>query len=528
MGTSDHDGVNSRNFDSAKSCRVRPNDATQYPYPSQDDSRGAYCQRLKNPYTKAIMWKTRITALLLLIAGAGIGYFIYASEPKLHEGRTIYGQAVAEKFPFKLGLDLSGGVRLIYRADVSTIKASDVTNTMGLLRDVIERRINLFGVSEPVVQVEEKGGITGPVEERLVVELPGVSDVEKAVSMIGQTPKLEFMTERSKEELDAYNKAVAQFKANQAAGKPLTIPAELLAGPYKPTELNGRFLDSATLEFSNTTREPIVSIVFNAAGSDIFAKLTQDNVGKTVAIFLDRDLGSQPISAPVVREAITGGKAQITGKFTPEEARTLVNRLNSGALPVDKLELLSTETISAPLGAKALHAGVLAGVWGLIIVAAFLIFWYRLPGVVATLALAIYVVMMLALFKFFGVTLTAAGIAGFILSMGMAVDANILIFERTKEELRKGHSVQDAVHEGFARAWTSIRDSNISSIITASILFWFGATLIKGFALTFGLGVLVSMFSAITLSRMFLYSLPVKGHGLFVRFLFGSGFFKLH
>ncbi len=487
-----------------------------------------YCQTPKNPYTKAIMWKTRVTALFLLIVGAGIGYFIYASEPKLHENKTVYGQTVAEKFPFKLGLDLSGGVRLIYHADVSSIKAGDVANTMGLLRDVIERRVNLFGVSEPVVQVEEKGGVTGQLDERLIVELPGVSDVQKAISMIGQTPKLEFMTERSKAELDAYNKAVEQFKASKAAGK-LVIPAELLAGPYKPTELNGRYLDSATLEFSNTTREPIVSIVFNAEGADIFAKLTKDNVGKSIAIFLDRDLGNtEPISAPVVREAITGGKAQITGKFTPEEARTLVNRLNSGALPVDKLELLSTETISAPLGAKALHAGILAGVWGLIIVAAFLIFWYRLPGVIATLALSIYAILMLAIFKIFGVTLTAAGIAGFILSMGMAVDANILIFERTKEELRKGHAVHDAVHEGFARAWTSIRDSNISSIITATILFWFGATLIKGFALTFGLGVIVSMFSAITLSRMFLYSLPVKGHGSFVRFLFGSGFYKLH
>lgn len=475
------------------------------------------------------MWKTRVTALVLLIVGAGIGYFIYASEPQLHNGKTVFGQAIAEKFPFKLGLDLSGGVRLIYHADVSSIKATDVSNTMGLLRDVIERRVNLFGVSEPVVQVEERGGVTGPLDERLVVELPGISDVQKAIAMIGQTPKLEFMTERTQAERDAYNKALTKYKADQAAGKPLTIPAELLAGPYKPTELNGRYLDSATLEFSNTTREPIVSIVFNAEGTDIFARLTKDNVGKTIAIFLDRELGnSDPISAPVVREEITGGKAQITGNFTPEQARTLVNRLNSGALPVDKLELLSTETISAPLGAKALNAGILAGMWGLIIVAAFLIFWYRLPGIIATLALSIYVVIMLALFKFFGVTLTAAGIAGFILSIGMAVDANILIFERTKEELRRGHAIHDAVHEGFARAWTSIRDSNISSIITASILFWFGATLIKGFALTFGLGVLVSMFSAITISRMFLYSLPVKGHGSIVRFLFGSGFFKLH
>ena len=474
------------------------------------------------------MWKTRFGALLLLIIGAGVGYFIYASEPKLHEGKTVYGQAFSEKFPFKLGLDLSGGVQLVYQADVTSVKPAEVKDAMDSLRDVIERRINTFGVSEPIVQVEEKGGITGPVEERLIVELPGVTDVKRAVEMIGQTPKLEFMTERPKAELEAYNKAAEKFRADQARGKPLVIPAELLAGPYVPTELNGRFLDRAVLEFDSTTREPIVSLVFNSKGADLFAKITKENIGKTVAIYLDRELGNnEPISAPVVREAIVGGKAQITGKFTAAEAKTLVGRLNSGALPVDKLDLLSTQTISAPLGAKALTAGIVAALWGLAIVAGFLILWYRLPGIVATVALAIYVVLMLALFKFFHITMTSAGIAGFILSMGMAVDANILIFERTKEELRKGHGVHDAVREGFARAWTSIRDSNISSIITAVILFWFGTSLIKGFALTFGLGVIVSMFSAITISRVLLFALPFKGHGSFVRALFGSGFFKL-
>ena len=474
------------------------------------------------------MWKTRIWALLLLIIGAGIGYFIYASEPKLHEGKTVNGQAFAEKFPFRLGLDLSGGVQLVYQADVTSVKPGEVKNAMDSLRDVIERRVNTFGVSEPIVQIEEKGGITGPVEERLLVELPGITDVKNAVAMIGQTPKLEFMTERSKAEIDAYNKAIEKLQADQEAGKPLNVPAVVLSGPYQPTELNGRFLERAVLEFDQTTREPIVSIVFNKQGSDLFAELTKANVGKTIAIYLDREMGnSEPISAPVVRETILGGKAQITGKFTAIEAKTLVGRLNSGALPVDKLELLSTQTISAPLGAQALTAGIWAGVWGLVIVAVFLVLWYRLPGLVSVVALAIYVVMMLTLFKFFGVTLTAAGIAGFILSIGMAVDANILIFERTKEELRKGHGVHEAIREGFARAWTSIRDSNISSIITAVILFWFGTSLIKGFALTFGIGVIVSMLTAISISRTLLFALPFSGHGSFVRALFGSGFIKL-
>lgn len=475
------------------------------------------------------MWKTRFQALILLAIGTGLGYLIYASQPTLHKDKTVYGQAFAEKFPFKLGLDLSGGVQLVYRADVTSIKPADVRNAMDSLRDVVERRINLFGVGEPVVQIEEKGGIADEVEERLIVELPGITDVKRAVDMIGQTPKLEFMTERPAEELEAYNKAIETFNKSKEAGS-LDMKAfeVIMKGPYAPTELSGRFLERATLEFDQTTREPIISLVFNKQGADLFAAITKENVGKTVAIYLDRELGNtEPISAPVVREEITGGKAQITGKFTAVEAKTLVGRLNSGALPVDKLELLSTQTISAPLGAKALNAGIWAGIWGLLVVAGFLILWYRLPGIVATVALAMYVVIMLTLFKLFGITLTSAGIAGFILSIGMAVDANILIFERTKEELRKGHGVHDAVREGFARAWTSIRDSNISSIITSLILFWFGTSLIQGFALTFGLGVVVSMFSAITVSRIFLYALPFSGHSAFVRTLFGSGFLKL-
>ena len=472
------------------------------------------------------MWKIRIWALFLLIAGGFIGYFIYASTPALHPNKTVRFQT--DSFPFKLGLDLSGGVQLIYKAEVDSIKPADVGDAMASLRDTVERRINVFGVAEPIIQTEVKGS-----DQRLIVQLPGVTDVKKAVDIIGQTPKLEFMTERPQAEIDAYNAAVQKLKDEQAAGKTIAakdIPQVVLDGIYQPTELNGRFLQHATLEFdSSKNNEPVVSLLFDQQGTDLFAQMTKDNVGKTIAIFLDRDLGNtEPISAPVVKEPILNGEAIISGNFTAEDARTLVTRLNSGALPVDKLDLLSTDTISAPLGAKALQAGVLAGVYGLIIVALFLILWYRLPGLVATVALTIYVLMMLALFKFFNITLTAAGIAGFILTIGMAVDANILIFERTKEELRKGHAVHEAIHEGFARAWTSIRDSNISSLIMAAILFYFGTTLIKGFALVFGLGVLVSMFSAITISRAFLLSLPFKGHSSFVKGLFGSGFFKIH
>lgn len=467
------------------------------------------------------MWKTRLVAILLLLAGIAIGFFVYVSEPGLAGGTGLPGSERFKGFSFKLGLDLSGGSHLVYRADLASTTPAERKDAMDSLRDVIERRVNLFGVSEPLVQIES--GATDN-EQRLIVELPGVTDVKSAIAMIGETPTLEFMKERSKEEIESYQKALEAFAKAQEAGETPEITPELLAGPYEATPLTGRYLDRATLEFDQTTREPIVSLAFKKEGAELFAQLTKENIGKTIAIFLDRNLGNtEPISAPVVREEITGGKAQITGQFTPEEAKELVGRLNSGALPVDKMELLSTQTIGATLGAKATENGIKAGVYGLLVVAIFSIFWYRLPGILAVLALGIYVVMMLAIFKLIPVTLTAAGIAGFILSIGMAVDANILIFARMKEELTAGKTVNDAIREGFHRAWLSIRDSNVSSMITAVILFWFGTSLIEGFALTFGLGVLVSMLTAITFTRTFLFALGIQENKGMTKFLFGSG-----
>ena len=333
---------------------------------------------------------------------------------------------------------------------------------------------------------------------------------------------LEFKTERpdGKEKEDIIN----AYKAYQESLKTGTAVFNTLLQQdpfYIDTELTGRFLDKAMLEFDQNTREPQVNLQFNAEGAKLFAKITKENVNKTVAIYLD----GSAISTPVVREEINGGRAVINGKFTPEEAKLLVGRLNSGALPVP-ITLISTQVIGAPLGAKALQDGVYAGIIGLLAVAIFLIVWYRLPGVVAVVALSIYVMIMLLIFKLIPVTLTAAGIAGFILSIGMAVDANILIAERTKEELRRGKDIVTSINEGFTRAWLSIRDSNISSIITGIILFWFGSSLIEGFALTFVLGVLVSMFSAITVTRTFLKSLGVTNKTTITSFLFSSGFHK--
>jgi preprotein translocase subunit SecD len=234
-----------------------------------------------------------------------------------------------------------------------------------------------------------------------------------------------------------------------------------------------------------------------------------------LAIFLD----GAAISIPVIREEISGGNAQITGQFTPQEAKLLVQRLNSGALPVP-IELISQQSIGPSLGEKAVSKGINAGIFGVILVALFLIFWYRIPGLISVIALGIYIVLVLAIFKLMPVTLTAPGIAGLILSVGMAVDANILIFERMREEQRLGKNLSAAIAEGFSRAWFSIRDSNVSSLISAAILYWMGTSMVKGFALTLGIGILVSMFSAIIVSRIFLLSLGVKGENNLSKFLF--------
>ncbi len=455
----------------------------------------------------------RLSALVILVAGISLGFFIWSSQM----GR--FGSS----FPFKYGLDISGGTHLVYQADVSKLPSGEVGRSVDALRDVIERRINLFGVAEPVVQAETRG-VGESAEHRLIVELPGVTDIGKAVAMIGATPLLEFKTERPDgPEKEAIKAAVDKAQKAGEGGK--QIPPEILNDPllkedlnFVPTELTGAFLSRATLAFDPNTREPRVILEFNDEGKDLFAKLTKENVGKVVAIYLD----GAPISTPVVRQEITGGNAEITGSFTPEEGRELVGRLNSGALPVP-ISLLSTQTIGPALGAKALKSGIHAGILGVLIVSCFLVLWYRLPGIVAVVALAVYVALMLTVFKLIPVTLTAAGIAGFILSIGMAVDANILIFERMKEELRRGKDLWSAMHDGFARAWPSIRDSNTSSLISAVILFWFGTSLVKGFALTLGIGVLVSMFTAITASRSFLYAIASRGQNAVVKFLFGTG-----
>ncbi len=450
------------------------------------------------------MWQIRLGALTLLILGMFVGHFVYSSET-----------TEDSRFPFKFGLDLSGGTHLVYRADTSEIDPFEIEGAMSALRDVIERRVNLFGVAEPLVQVEEGGAFAGQTEQRLIVELPGVTDTAEAIELIGQTPLLEF-------------KLVNPDFASSGLGEEETTSEESLADRYITTGLTGRYLERATLEFGGQhqggglSNEPIVVLQFNSEGGDLFEEITAANVGEILAIFLD----GEAISTPVIRQAIAGGSATISGGFTPDEARLLVRNLNFGALPLP-IELASTQTIGASLGEEALSKGINAGVIGLVLVAVFLLLWYRLPGLLAVVSLGIYIVLMLSIFKLIPITLTAAGVAGFILSIGMAVDANILIFERMKEEFKEGRKdMENSIRDGFKRAWMAIRDGNSSSIITAIILFWFGTSLVEGFALTFGLGIVISMFTAITVSRTFLLAVGSGNESASLKMLFGSGLKK--
>ncbi len=394
--------------------------------------------------------------------------------------------------PFRLGLDLQGGVHLVYQADLSNIEPEDRSNSLEGLRDVIERRVNLFGVREPLVQVQG---------ERLIVELAGMIDPAEAIRQIGQTPYLEFREQREQQETQKIIAKQEEIKG-KTADEIKNIPEWNLAfeDPYfKSTPLTGKYLKKAEVSFEQTTFQPVVALEFNDEGAKIFEELTSRNIGKKLAIYIDQVL----ISDPVVNEKISGGQAQITGKFTLEQARQLAQNLNAGALPVP-IKLISQQSVGPILGKISLERSLRAGVWGFFAIILFMILFYRLPGILASISLLIYIIFVLALFKLIPVTLTLAGIGGFLLSIGFAVDANVLIFSRIKEEMRMGKTFSICLQEGFRRAWPSIRDGNLTTLIVAFILFSFGSSFVKGFALTLILGIIISMISAIIITKNFL------------------------
>jgi preprotein translocase subunit SecD len=433
------------------------------------------------------------------------------------------------KIPYKqifgvhLGLDLQGGSDLVYQADFTDVAPEDQADALNAVDTTIERRVDSFGVSEPVVQV------TG--NNRITVELPGIKNINDAINQIGQTPTLEFKVENP------------NYQPQTVAASSTTSVNLNAQNQWLPTGLSGKQLQRASVDFQQgqtLANQVDVTLQFDSDGTKLFSQMTSANVGKPIAIFLDGSL----LSAPVVQSAITDGTAVITGNFTVQQAKDLANSLNSGALPVP-IKLISQQTVGATLGKNSVEQSVVAGLIGLLMIILFMIIYYRFPGLLATFALFIYALVSFAIFKIgisftavalvgiffflgltvnslFGilalasyvlliflnglapVTLTLAGIAGFILSIGMAVDANILIFERLKEEIRAGKEIHKAVEDGFNRAWLSIRDSNVSSLITTVILYMFGTPSIKGFAVTLGIGILISMFTAITVTRTFL------------------------
>lgn len=643
--------------------------------------------------------KTRLgMAFLVLLAALAAAVVFPAQTNRVLQRLHIPS---VRAYPFRLGLDLQGGTQLVYDADVSRVPANEQSSALAGVRDVIERRVNAFGVAEPIIQTARAGNTW-----RVIVELAGISDIQGAMKLIGETPLLEFkeeskekprdLTAEEKKTLETFNTQRKTFVASLlerarkgedpaqlaklytedpiqtkenggdigfqqnegvvkpmidavlrsnllksgdlvssvveddygysvvqllgirtdakevrarhllicyagavACNKPMSkddarkkieglkkqttpvnfeslakanstepgadksggdlgyfrkgqmvaefeqavfpqkvgsisdvvetpfgfhiiqklderplpeyhlrrvfakkkLPTDIVPPPepWKYTGLTGKQLSRAEVRFDPNTNEPIVGLEFNAEGKKLFGDITSRSVGKTVAIFLD----GQPISIPRVNEPITNGSAVITGRFDVKEAKLLAQRLNAGALPVP-ITLEARQLVGASLGKQSLDRSLLAGKIGFGIIVLFMLLYYRLPGVLASVALSLYLLLVLAIFKLWPVTLTLAGIAGVVLSIGMAVDANILIFERMKEELRAGRSLDSAISEGFRRAWTSIRDSNISSLITAAILITFTSSAVRGFALTLAIGILVSMFSAITVTRTLL------------------------
>lgn len=476
-------------------------------------------------------WILGLIILFTLSVGliAGGNYYNQFARFTAAKTNNIIILPTVKELPFSLGLDLQGGTQLVYEANVASIPEVDRADAMESAREVIARRVDTFGINEPIVQVNK--GSNG--EYRIIAELAGIKDVKEAIKLIGETPILEFK-EQNNDISAAVNQAIA------ASSTEINVDTGDL---WKNTELTGKYLKRAVLEFAQDGT-PEVSLEFDSEGAKMFEDITARNVGQPVAIFLD----GYVISAPTVNEKITGGKAVISGQFNVDEAKLLVKRLNSGALPVP-VSLVSQKTVEASLGSRSINNSLQAGLLGLLLVSIFMIVMYRLPGALSVISLLVYGLTMMAIFKaipvgvalplivvmialifytfneikifdstlalFFTVigillffyalkpvTLSLSGIAGLILSVGMAVDANILIFARTKEELRAGKSVHQSVTDGFKRAWPSIRDGNISSLITCLILMFFGTSSVQGFGTTLFIGISVSLFSAIVITRI--------------------------
>jgi len=412
------------------------------------------------------------TYWLLFVILVILGFALVVDLPALARGVGLNTDWRVHK-----GLDLSGGTHLVYQLDLENVETDRVSDAAQGVADVIDRRINALGVTEPVIQKTRDNG-------RVIVELPGVTDINEAISLIGETASLSFR----------------EGIAGKSLGEDDSITSSEF-DDWKDTGLSGAHLVKADVEIdsSGIISRPVVSLEFDGEGTKLFAEATKRNLNKPLAIFLDDIV----LSAPTVQSEITEGQAVISGDFDINVAKRLVIQLNAGALPVP-INLIAQNNIGASLGADSVNRSIVAGLLGLLLVMLFMILYYRVPGLVAAVALLIYAAISMAIFIYIPVTLTLAGVAGFLLSIGMAVDANILIFERMKEEIRLGKSILASIDAGFYRAWNSIRDSNVATIIITIILYYFGSSLIRGFAVTLGIGTLISMFSAITVTHTLL------------------------
>jgi len=391
---------------------------------------------------------------------------------------NFLGKRIKKNLDIVYGLDLAGGTHLVLEASMKDIEADDRDSALESAKEIIERRVNFFGVNEPVVVTSKSGG-----KYRIIVELPGIKDVSRAIDLIGRTAQLSFREEAT-ESAEIATESGALFFSGE-------------------TGLTGKHLKKASVDFDQNTGKPQVGLEFNSEGAELFEKISKRNVGKRLAIFLDEMV----ISAPVVNEVIAGGRAVISGDFSVGEAKDMVIQLNAGALPV-AISVVEQKTIGATLGRQSVDKSLRAGFIGLAMVIIFMAVYYGRLGVIANMALIVYGLLTLAIYKLIPVTLTLPGIAGFILSVGMAVDANILIFERYKEEIRAGKPWRLAIELGFGRAWDSIKDANICTIITTLVLlnplnlsFLNTSGMVRGFALTLFIGVVCSLFTGVVVTR---------------------------
>ena len=441
---------------------------------------------------------TIIAGIIALPKQLPVNFTIFNREVSYNIGSPVidfnlFGKNYHREFELKKGLDIQGGIQIVLEADMSTIAQEDIAEALSSAREIILRRVDLYGLAEPTVKTSVVGE-----SQRIIVELPGINNPEDALQLVGQTAQLDFQLVT----IDMVDLPESEI---EAAGATTSAQAVLV-----PTGLTGAQLKRAIVQSDPQTGEPLVAIEFNDEGRELFADITTKHTGQQLAILID----GYPIMAPTIQDAIVTGQATITGGFTYEEAQNLKIQLNAGALPVP-IKVLEQRNVTATLGQESVQKSMLAGIVGIALVMLFMTLYYGSKGIIASIALLIYSVLTIAIYKLIGVTLTLPGIAGLLLSIGMAVDSNILIFERMKEELRLNKPFNIALELGFGRAWDSIKDANLATIITALILinpmefsFLNSGGMVRGFGITLLIGVLLSLFTGVlvtrTLMRLFL------------------------